>query len=74
MTYHSIDEDRQKIIDSLLQKLAGEGELISDVLVVTKVMTDDGQLTVRVIQSTGTDWLTRRVLLDVAYSAELDFS
>lgn len=67
-------EERQKIVDELVHDLAEEGELVTDVIVVAKIIDDEGRSVVRSISSTGTDWLARRVLLDVAHSAELDIS
>lgn len=67
-------EERQKIVDELIHALAEEGELVTDVIVVAKVIDDEGHSVVRSISSTGTDWLARRVLLDVAHSVELDIS
>lgn len=67
-------EERQKAVDDLIQALADEGELVSNVIVIAKVIGDEGQVIVRAIDSTGTDWLTRRVMLDVAHSAEMDLS
>lgn len=74
MTYFRPTEEKQKAVDDLLQSLADPGDLISNVVVVAKVMTEDGQLIIRSIDSTGTDWLTRRVMMDVAHEAELDLS
>lgn len=67
-------EERQKLVDELIHDLAEPGELVTDVIVVAKVIDDEGHSVVRSISSTGTDWLARRVLLDVAHSAELDIN
>ena len=48
----------------------GEGELISDAVVILRIVNSDGDTNVRVAWSDGMDWISRRGLLEVARDVE----
>lgn len=47
-----------------------EGDLISDVVVIMKVVNSDGKARVSTAWSDGIDWITRRGMLEVVRDVE----
>jgi len=47
-----------------------EGDMVTDVLVIMKVIEKDGTVNIGVTKSEGTDWITKLGLLDAAHRLE----
>jgi len=60
-----------QLLDTLgVTMILDEGDMVTDVVVIMKVLEPDGSVNIGITKSEGTDWITKLGLLDAANRLE----